>query len=186
VERVSVVGNSGSGKSTLARTLALAIRGDVLELDSVFHLPGWVDLPVAEFRTQVAGFVAHDRWVMDGNYSDVLDIIWDRADAVVWLDYPRSVVMRRVIARTVRRLVRREVLWNGNREPLTNLTTLDPQRSILAWAWTQHAMYRERFASAAADPAYRHLEFVRLRTPRDADAFIRSVLVRGSGRERRG
>jgi hypothetical protein len=80
-----------------------------------------------------------------------------------------------VIGRTLRRLITREELWNGNREPLRNLTTLDPQRSILAWAWTQHAKYRERFTTAMADPANGHLEFVQLRNPRDAEALVGSL-----------
>jgi adenylate kinase family enzyme len=131
VERLSVVGNSGSGKTTLAKKLARGLSNDFLEPDSIVHLPGWIDLPMDQFRAQVGDFVAGKQWVVDGNYSDVLDIIWDRADTVVWLDYPRRLVMQRVIGRTLRRLITREELWHGNREPLTNITTLDPQRSIL-------------------------------------------------------
>jgi ABC-type glutathione transport system ATPase component len=48
VRRVSVVGTSGAGKSTLSRALADALDADILELDSVFHQPGWVPLPHEE------------------------------------------------------------------------------------------------------------------------------------------
>ena len=60
--------------------------------------------------------VAGDGWVVDGNYSVVRDLVWDRADTVVWLDLPRLVVVRRITTRSIRRVVWREELWNGNRE----------------------------------------------------------------------
>ena len=52
------MGTSGSGKSTLSRALAAAIGTECLELDSVFHQPGWVPLPREEFRRRVAAAVA--------------------------------------------------------------------------------------------------------------------------------
>lgn len=74
-----------------------------VELDSFFHQPGWADLPREAFRTRVCELVETDEWVIDGNYSAVQDLVWRAAEAVVWLDLPRHVVMRRVIIRTLRR-----------------------------------------------------------------------------------
>ena len=76
VLRVSVVGNSGSGKTTIATALSAALNAPHLELDGVFHQPGWVPLEEAEFRRRVAEFVAAPRWVADGNYSAVQDLVW--------------------------------------------------------------------------------------------------------------
>jgi adenylate kinase family enzyme len=173
VQRVSVVGNSGSGKTTLARELARALASSHLELDSVFHQPGWQPLEQAVFRQRVSAFTAGECWVVDGNYSAVQDIVWRRADCVVWLDLPRHLVMRRVIWRTLRRMATRAELWNGNREPLRNLFRFDPQESIIAWAWTSHRVYQRRYGAAQADPANAHLTFIRLRTPAEADELIR-------------
>jgi adenylate kinase family enzyme len=175
VLRVSVVGNSGSGKTTIAAALSAALNAPHLELDSVFHQPGWVPLERAEFRRQVAEFVAAQRWVTDGNYSKVQDLIWARADTVVWLDLPRYRVMRRVIWRTLRRAVLRVELWNGNREPWANFLRADPEKSVIAWAWTQQRPVRQRYERALADPANAHLAFIRLRTPGEVTAFIARV-----------
>jgi hypothetical protein len=102
----------------------------------------------------------------------VRDLVWARADTVVWFDLPRRTVMRQVVGRTLRRVVSRVELWNGNREPLTGMFRLDPERSIIRWAWVRHSMYRERYAAAARDPALAHLTFVRIGGRADAARLL--------------
>lgn len=167
-----MVGNSGSGKSTLAGKLAGILGVPFFELDSVYHQPDWEPLPVEQFRQVVAVRTSEDGWVIDGNYSAVRDVVWARADTVVWLDPPRRTVMRQVTWRTVRRAATRQELWNGNREPLSNFLSLVPQESVISWAWHSHAKYRTRYAAEAADPANAHLAFIRLGGRRDAARFL--------------
>ena len=176
VRRVSVVGNSGSGKSTLARELAARIGVPYLELDGVFHQPGWEPLPTEEFQRIVTERASEDGWVIDGNYSRVRPIVWARADTVVWLDLPRRIVMQRVIWRTASRAVTRQELWNGNREPLANFLSWDPEKSVISWAWHQHAEYRARYGAAPADPANVHLAFIRLTSRRNVARFLADPL----------
>lgn len=181
-----MVGNSGSGKTTLAGELAARLGVSHLELDSVFHQPGWQELPTEEFRARVGEFVRQEAWVVDGNYMDrVGDVVWDRADTVVWLDLPRARIMRQVVTRTVRRAVLREELWNGNREALSNFTKLKPEQNIMVWAWTRHDAYRARYAAALADQAYAHLRFEVVRTPRDRRALLERVAEEGRHRASR-
>jgi adenylate kinase family enzyme len=173
VQRISVVGNSGSGKTTVARAIAAALGVPHLELDSVFHQPDWQPLETEEFRRVVSEFTAAGAWVVDGNYSGVRDIVWDRADTVVWVDPPRHRVMRQLVARTMRRMATGAELWNGNRERWRYL--FRPEESIIAWAWTQHHKYRDRYLAAQADPANAHLSFMRVRTPAEIAALLRDL-----------
>jgi adenylate kinase family enzyme len=172
VRRVSVVGNSGSGKTTLARRIAEQLCVPCLELDSIHHQADWQPLDADKFRATVAEHTVRDGWVVDGNYSSVQDIVWSRADTVIWLDLSRATVMRQVLGRTLRRAVTREELWNGNREPLRNFLTLAPDESVIAWAWTRHRVYRERYELAMRDPIWAHLRFVRVRSRRDMDRLV--------------
>jgi adenylate kinase family enzyme len=159
----------------LARALAGASGVPYTELDAIYHQPGWTPLSDDEFQRRVAEVVGADRWVVDGNYSVVRDIVWDRADTVVWFDLSFATVMARTIRRTVRRTVTREELWNGNREPLSNLWSLKPEKSIIAWSATRHKVYRRRYREAERDPRWARLRFVRLRSQREADAFVAGV-----------
>lgn len=173
MQRVWVVGNSGSGKTTVAGALAGRLRVPHVELDSVYHQADWQPLEVDEFRRRVTELVAGPAWVADGNYSAVADLLLDRADTVVWLDVPRARVMRQLITRTLRRGLLRQPLWNGNREPLTGILSRDPEKSVVLWAWRNHAEYAQRYAALAGRDG--GPDVVRLRTRREVDAFLSGV-----------
>jgi len=177
MRRVSIVGVSGSGKTTIGRRIAASLGVPFVELDGIFHQPAWKDLPLDDFRARVSEAVSGDGWVVDGNYSGVRDLVWQRAVTVVWLVLPRRVVMRRVTMRTVRRVVTRQELWNGNREPLSNLYRWDPERNIIRWAWVKHAASHDRYAAAMEDPRQAHLRFIRLRSAAEVDAFDASPFL---------
>ncbi len=172
VHKVSIVGNSGSGKSTTGRRLATALAVPYVEIDALNHLANWTALEPAELLAEVDHATTGDGWVVDGNYSSVLDLVWERADTVVWLDLPRSLVMRQVIGRSAKRVLTREELWNGNRERWRNLLHPDVEESIIRWAWTRHAIYAERYTRRTADPRWGHLEVVRLRTRADVNRLL--------------
>jgi adenylate kinase family enzyme len=180
---VAVVGCSGSGKTTLARSLARTLGVPHIELDALFHQPGWTPLDNDTFRARVGRATGAVGWVVDGNYSTVRDIVWQRADAVVWFDLPYAVVMARTIRRTVRRAVTRQELWNGNREHWSNMFSWHPEKSIIAWAATRHKVYRQRYGAAEHDPRWAGLAFVRLRSQREADAFLDTVTMSAPNKE---
>jgi adenylate kinase family enzyme len=158
----------------LARRLSERLGVEHVELDALYHGPGWTEPDPEDFRQRVSVALADagDGWVCCGNYSmAVPSVVWPIADTVVVLDLPRATVMRRVVARTLRRVLTREELWNGNREPFRNLYAWDPERNITRWAWVRHDLYHERYRHAAADPAWAHLDFVFLSSPRQVDEF---------------
>jgi adenylate kinase family enzyme len=166
--RIVVVGTSGSGKSTLARGLGKALGLRFVELDAINWQPGWRALDQedkTEFRRRVAEATAGDGWVSDGNYGTVRDDLWARATHLVWLDYERGVIMRRVITRSVIRAIDGKALWSGNREDWR--TWLDADHPM-RWAWSTWKLRRERYEALVADPTNSHLTVLRLRHPREA------------------
>ena len=146
-----------------------------IELDSIFHQPEWTPLDDDEFRARVTQATQPDRWVVDGNYSVIHDVVWAAADTIVWFDLPYVTVMARMIRRTLRRTLTGEELWNGNREALSNLWSLDPEKSMIMWTATRHGEYRRRYEEAERDPRWAHLRFVRLRSQAEADGFLAGV-----------
>lgn len=165
-----MVGTTGSGKTALARRLAERLGYRYVELDALHWNPNWTSTPVDEFRVHVARAVEGDAWVVDGNYSKVADIVWTRADTIVWLDYPLPVILWRLLRRTVRRVLTRQELWAGNRENLRR--TIFSRDSIFLWALQTYRKMRRRYSEIPGDPARAHLTLVRLRSPRACAAWL--------------
>ncbi|MCE6999001.1 adenylate kinase [Saccharothrix sp. S26] len=130
--RIVVLGASGAGKSTLARELARLVDGPHVELDAIQHGPDWTTPPDDEFRARLAAATEGPAWVADGNLARLTaDVLWHRADLIVWLDLPLRVVLPRLARRTASRIARRTELWNGNRETPAFLFS---RNSVLVWA----------------------------------------------------
>lgn len=124
------------------------------------------------FRSRVSAVVADDGWVVDGGYSDVRDLIWARADTIVWLDYSLAVTLSRLLRRIAARIRDGAELWpgTGNRETIRNQVF---SRDPLVWfAIRTHRGRRRRIAEMVARPEYAHLAVHRFREPRDAARWL--------------
>ena len=82
--RVVVIGTSCSGKTTFARRLASILDTQCIELDSLYWGPKWTLRP--DFQHEVLAAVQQPRWVIDGNYSGVRDIVWRRCMGLARFD----------------------------------------------------------------------------------------------------
>ena len=172
--RIWITGSTGSGKTTLGRTLAARLGVPHLELDSLYHGPGWAPADPDRFRSAVLAVVAGRAWVVDGNYQATLgDLVARSADLQIALDPRVSVVMVRVLRRTLRRGITGQELWNGNREQLRNLVRRDPGANIVLWAWKRRHVYHDRAVRAERDGRAGSLPCVRLRSAGQVRRFIR-------------
>jgi len=171
--RIVVVGTSGSGKTTLARTLAQRLGIPHVELDALHWEPGWSEASAEVLRERVAQALECDAWVVDGNYSMVRDLVWPRAETLVWLDYSLPVMLWRITTRTFRRAAMREELWNGNRESLR--MALFSRDSIILWVLQTYKKRRREYPGLLERPEHEHLRVVRLRSPREAREWLASL-----------
>ena len=174
-KRYVVVGTSGAGKSTFARKLAAIIGGKHVELDALHWNADWTPHAPEDFEASVRDQTTGDRWVADGNYSAVRQLLWARATDIVWLNFSRTVVFTRVVRRTLRRAALREELWAGNRESLA--MAFLSKDSILLWSFTTYRKNRVKYASARASGHHAHLRWHELRTPREARRFLHAAGV---------
>ena len=169
--RVAVVGTSGSGKSTFARRLA-QIRGTThIELDALHWGPNWTPAPDQQFRSAVDEATRQPKWICDGNYQPVRDLVWGRATAVIWLNYSLPVVFGRVLRRSIARCMDGQPLFGGNRE--TFQLTFFNRQSILLWVLRTYGQYRREYRRLLAGSKFAHLQQVEFATPKQAEKWLR-------------
>lgn len=169
MQRINVVGTSSAGKTTFARALALRLALPYVELDALHWEPGWREAAPGVMRSRVAAAVETEAWVVDGNYAVVRDLVWGRADTVVWLDYPLRTILWRYLRRTVHRVRTGQEVWpgTGNRERLSHVLRRD---GLLWWILGTYRRRRRDYPRLLA--TYPSITAIRLRSPREARLWI--------------
>jgi adenylate kinase family enzyme len=166
--RIAILASaSGSGKTTLARALAARLGATFIELDAFQHGPDWTAVPADELRAKLAPLLARERWVIDGFATQLGTVVEDNADLIVWLDLPLHVWLPRLALRSARRLLFREVLWNGNRETLRGVFV--DQDSVFRHALRAFFVRRRHIPARLA-----RFRVVRLCSVREVEAFLTS------------
>lgn len=85
--RVLLIGINGSGKSVLADQLAPLLGLPLTRIDDLNWSANWVAADEQELRCRVAEIAEKERWLIDGNNPETLDLRLRRADLVIWLDF---------------------------------------------------------------------------------------------------
>lgn len=163
-DRVAIVGTSCAGKSTLARELSRRLDTPHVELDELFWGPNWTARSAEEFAASVERATAGPSWIVDGNYSTVRPLVLERAIAVIWLNYPLSTLLSRAVKRTFWRLVTRERIFNGNREPVLGFLH---SYWIPWWVLQSYRRLRREYGKLLASPECGHLRVIEIRSARE-------------------
>jgi adenylate kinase family enzyme len=173
--RLVVVGTTSSGKSTLAKQIAERFGYDFIELDALHWEPNWQEAPLEVFRGRVETATQAPAWVVAGNYHVVRDLVWSKAEAVIWLDYPLWTIFRRLWKRTWRRWWFQEELWNGNRERLWWHFKIWSDESLFKWLFKTYWRRKREYPILLKLPEHRHLKVIQFKTPQEAEDWLETI-----------
>jgi len=174
-QRILILGRTGSGKTTLARELAKSLGVPHVELDSLFFGPNFTTVPLEVLRERTSAAISGERWVTDGNKRAVRDLVWPRADTIVWLDYPITVSLWRIGKRALRRTsaLKAEAAEAGEKSGMAR-KLLSGAKGVLT-ALRSHMGQRREYPILFAQPENSHLAVVRLRSPRETQRWLARV-----------
>lgn len=138
MERILIIGCGGAGKSTLARQLGEKLDLPVVHLDSIFWLPGWVEMEREAFDDRVRQELEKPKWIIDGNYNRTMPQRIAKCDTVIYLDFSRFACLLGVLKRVITN--------HGKVRP--DMGEGCPERfdlDFLKWVWNFNQEKREKY-----------------------------------------
>lgn len=165
-QRIAVVGSPGAGKTTFSRVLAKKAGLPLVHLDLYYH-----DRTKDYYNTnnkqawikKVEELIRPDKWIIDGNYSSTFPLRFERADLIIFLDYPRRISFTRTLKRTIKsRWVKRPDM------PIEWKDTLNFE--FLKFVWHYNSRYRKKVSGQIDKDISKKV--IVLRHPREAKQFL--------------
>ncbi|WP_417319433.1 adenylate kinase [Emcibacter sp.] len=172
---INVVGTSGSGKSTFAARLAERLNIPLIELDRLNWGPNWQATDEKRLLAKLGDELVQEQWVLDGNYTNTIPLKWAHATMVVWLDYSFIRTLWQITKRSWQRAWSGREVWpdTGNVETFGKL--FFSRESMILWVFKTYFSNRRKYANLIQSSPYDHLQFVRLRSPKDAERFLETI-----------
>ena len=174
-KHIVVIGTTSSGKSTLAERIAKQRNLDFIELDALHWGPNWQGAPLEVFRERVESATRSERWIVAGNYHVVRDLIWPKAEAIIWLDYSFWRIFWQLTRRTFSRWWTQELLWSTNREPLWIHLKMWSDESLYKWLFKTYWRRKRETPELLTMPEHRHLKLIRFKHPRDTEKWMKTI-----------
>jgi adenylate kinase family enzyme len=170
--RIVIVGTTSSGKSTLAKQIVDKFDHDFIELDALHWEPNWSEAPQEVFAERVEKATQARKWVVAGNYHSVRDIVWPKAEVVIWLDYSLWRLFWQLTRRTFTRWWERELLWGTNYENLWKHFKLWSDESLFHWLFKTYWRRKREYPMLLAMPEYKHLKLIHFKHPKETQAWL--------------
>ena len=172
--RICIVGNGATGKSTLARLLATRLGLRYIDRDALVWNEGWMIVPRSDRFPLFEAATREDDWTFDGHlrsgYADE-EIVLERCDTIIWLDFPRWRSMLSTARRTIHRVTSGEPGPGGNREQWSTLLGENGPRA----AWRLHSRLRRRYGALFADQPNDQRMLIRFTSPAQVNRWLATV-----------
>lgn len=169
LKKIMIIGSPGTGKSTLAKRLRNLTNFPTYSLDAMFWQPGWVQSDTKSFRQKLEDVVNTEKWIIDGNYSNHLDLRLPKADLVIYLDFIMPICLFRVIKRSLKSFGRvRSEMADGCTEKID----LEFYRYVVTFPWKVRSRMQSDFEKFGAGD-----KLVILQSNRQVERFVKQFLT---------
>ena len=92
-KKIMVIGPGGAGKTELSLKLGEVLNLPIYHLDNIWWNKDRTHISREEFDIKLSELLSKDSWIIDGDYSRTYEIRMQRADTIVFLDYPLEVCL---------------------------------------------------------------------------------------------
>lgn len=147
---------------------------DFVELDALNWEANWEMAPGERFRARIDAATSREAWVVDGNYGGrgAREIVWGRADTVIWLDFPLWLILARLTRRNLARIRSGEEIWPGTGNRETIRSSFFSRDSLYVWALRSYRRRNRLLPQLLARPEYLRLMVHRFTRPSEAERWL--------------
>ena len=163
--KIIITGTTCTGKTTLGKKIAEEFSIAQIDLDDIHFLPNWIekenDVFVNDVNTELR---KHQEWIVTGSYQSLLkDTVWQKANLIIWLDYPLHLILRRYFIRTYKRVFLKEKCCGDNYETLGKTFS---KESLFLWIFKTY-WHRKRRLKIWQTNLFSHKEWLVLKKPKE-------------------
>ena len=94
MKKIIVIGCPGSGKSYFTKVLSEKLNIKKYHLDLYYWKENWTPTPKDKFLEIINNILKNDEYIIDGNYNSTLEIRFQHADTIFFLDLPTEVCLQ--------------------------------------------------------------------------------------------
>ena len=164
-KKIVIVGISASGKSAFGQRLSESLGLPVTFMDKVMWRPGWQYVGDEETATVLDEITQGEVWLIEGYVVGVArPMVFQRADTVIYLDYPRHISLWRYLKR----------VWKHRQNPRPELPGSPESFSpkFLWRVWTKgEAISLEKHLNEMENPN----KLITLKSPKETKKFLSQV-----------
>ncbi len=103
-KRIYIIGNSASGKTSLAKQLSRILKIKAYDLDDFYWQKKFAKKRNPKIVEKLVKKVTRRKtWVIEGVYSSCVTCSLEKADLIIWLDYPVHVITWRLLKRQIKK-----------------------------------------------------------------------------------
>ncbi len=164
-KKIVVVGVLAAGKTTFTRKLVEKTGLSPIFVDTIFWKPDWTYIGDEAAAKELNDLSSADQWIIEGYLPfEIKEVVFERADKIIFLDYPRLLMLLRYVSRwwKHRKIPRPEL--NGNTERLR---------------WKNVKRVWNKSEAKALEIFLDRSEFknkvVKLKSPNEADIFLKTL-----------
>lgn len=168
MKRIAIIGPSGAGKTTLALELSKQLNIPVIHLDKHYWQPNWVATPSAEWAVTQETMLQAERWIADGNYGSTFDIRLSKADSIIFLDYARTLCLRRVLKRIL-------TYQKQNRPDIADGCDERFNWNFLSYVWTFNKKHKPKILKTLE--RYPNKAIYSFKNPKELSLWLQETLV---------
>src|SRR3990172_230224 len=167
MNKIVVIGPPGAGKTEFANEVGRILGIDTVNhLDNFFWKPGWIRTTERERHVIIMNLTEKDKWIIEGNFLDTIDVQFSHADMVIWLNLSPFICLYRVVRRYFSYIGKeRPEIAPGCRDKITSQFLF----SIFAYKIIDNKLIKKKLEKQNSPP------FVVLNNPNDVNAYLEKI-----------